>query len=361
MEQLQELIGFLSSEREDVRGYAVNYVAGFTKPGSEYYNFFVEKASSIVPVLLDQREKNALEAHDAVKILINLTSDERPRSEFRDPKILKLIVEKITDVSNIIADLYCMLLSNICKDKAVSDALVTLKIAKQPEIINSDLALDQLTQLFLMGVGENRLNKKANFDFLSSVFAELTIDKPGREYFINPDSDGKVPLTKVMVFSEYPELIRRGGVISVLKNVCFSINLHKELLSEDHINILPYILLPLCGPDDYDEEDMDGMPEEVQLLPPEKQRETDHQLRLTLVEALVLLATHRESREHLRKKKVYPIIRQLHLSDNDEQTSEAIDKLVQLLMRYEENDERANENINNTPKIRNMDEDFEEI
>ena len=52
------------------------------------------------------------------------------------------------------------------------------------------------------------------------------------------------------------------------------------------VQILPYVLLPLAGPEELSEEDMEGMPDELQYLPDDKTREADAKLRLMLIETL---------------------------------------------------------------------------
>lgn len=98
------------------------------------------------------------------------------------------------------------------------------------------------------------------------------------------------------------------------------------------INALPYILLPLAGPEDLDLEvcsafsaghfvshssinpqEQEKLPAELQLLPDTKKRESDEILRLTHVETLLLLCATRAGREYLREHGVYEIVRALHL------------------------------------------------
>ncbi|OMH83509.1 Protein HGH1-like protein [Zancudomyces culisetae] len=227
-----------------------------------------------------------------------------------------------------------MLLSNLTKNPTITDKIIKLNVQKAGDLCESERAIDQLTEVFVKGV-DSLYNKNANYHFLASAFADISTTTEGVKYFVSRASfDGEVPITKVMVFSEYPELIRRGGVASSIKNVCFDLEAHERLLHE--LNILPYILLPLCGNDEYDENDMDGMPDEVQFLGDDKKIETDPALRNSLLEALILLCTKRSSREYLREKKVYSILRQLHLKETNQQALEAIDRLVQFLMNEEE-------------------------
>lgn len=60
---------------------------------------------------------------------------------------------------------------------------------------------------------------------------------------------------------------------------------HEWLLNED-LDLLSRILLPLAGPEQFDEEDNEKLPLDLQYLPDDKERESDPNLRLALLEAL---------------------------------------------------------------------------
>ena len=106
-------------------------------------------------------------------------------------------------------------------------------------------------------------------------------------------------------------------------------------MTDTDLNLLPFLLLPLMGPEDYDEEDLDGMPDELQLLSSDKTRESDPRIRLILIETLLLFASTRTGRDILRAKKVYPIVQKLHLWEDSEQVKETIERLVVLVMGEE--------------------------
>jgi len=135
--------------------------------------------------------------------------------------------------------------------------------------------------------------------------------------------------------------VRRKGVASTIKNVAFDIPSHSAFLSEDEINILPYLLLPITGNEEFDEEDTLAMLPDLQLLPPDKARDNDPSIIQTHVETLMLLTTTREGRDLMREVKVYPIIRETHLQVEDEGVREACERLVQVLMRDEEGEEKV--------------------
>lgn len=81
---------------------------------------------------------------------------------------------------------------------------------------------------------------------------------------------------------------------------------------------------------------MEGMPDELQLLPDTKKRESDAKIVQMLVETLVLLTSTRFGRDTLRHRKVYPIVQKLHLASVNDQVNDVIERLVNMLMRDEE-------------------------
>lgn len=55
--------------------------------------------------------------------------------------------------------------------------------------------------------------------------------------------------------------------------------------------MLPWVLSPLMGPEEYEMDEMEALPPTLQFLPPEKTREKDPVLRMMCVEILLLLST----------------------------------------------------------------------
>ena len=101
------------------------------------------------------------------------------------------------------------------------------------------------------------------------------------------------------------------------------------------IDALPYILLPLAGPEEFDLEAQEQLPEALQFLPPTKQREPDAVLRLTHVETLLLLCTTQWGRDYLRTHGVYEVVQALHEQESNVTVSEHVERLVNLLQRAE--------------------------
>ena len=283
-------------------------------------------------------------AKNALTILINLSSHDTEILEnlANDDAFLESIMARITSQKEPNANEYAMLLANLAKSDTVK-RLITLKRSIPQQLSSSAIALDQLMDCFVKGA-EGQYNKDADFNYLSYFFADISKHKEGRQYFLTrQDYDQVVPITKLTVFTEHKSHIRRKGVASTLKNVAFDIESHPMLLAEDEANLLPYILLPVMGSEEYSEEDSNGMLTDLQLLPPDKTRDSDPEIIVTHLETLLLLSTERAGRDRMREIKVYPIVRECHLHVEDEEVRERCDRLVNMLMRDEEGEEKVEE------------------
>ena len=101
------------------------------------------------------------------------------------------------------------------------------------------------------------------------------------------------------------------------------------------IDALQHILLPLAGPEEFDLDAQEQLPDALQFLPQTKQREPDAVLRLTHIETLLLLCTTLWGRDYLRTHGVYEVVRALHEQDTNEAVSEHVERLVNMLKRVE--------------------------
>lgn len=265
-----------------------------------------------------------------------------------------------------------MILANMSKSASITK-LTTLQREVPKPLSTSPLAIDQLLDCFVKGANGS-YNKSADYDYLCYLFADLAKHESGRKHFLAPAAEGEgankekvIPISKLVVFTEHGSAIRRRGVASTIKNVCFDVLAHDKLLSTDGVNLLPYILLPLMGSEEYSDEDGDGMLDECQLLPPDKERDSQPDIICIHLETLLLLTTSPEGRKRLRDVKVYPIVRELHSKVENEDVRESSDRLVQVLMRGEPGDphpaadaQAAAEADSGTARIKEVEEDEDE-
>ena len=128
--------------------------------------------------------------------------------------------------------------------------------------------------------------------------------------------------------------LRRQGIAGTIRNCCFEKDSAWWLIHE--VNVVNHILYPLAGPEELDDFEKKGMDPDLYLDGPDKVREPIQTTRLLLVEAILLLcASGRKSRESLRVKRTYVVIKLADMAEESEDVSEVIGDCVQYLRRDE--------------------------
>ncbi|KAH9933384.1 DUF383-domain-containing protein [Fomitopsis serialis] len=387
-EQLKELIPFLHEQNPQVRQIALANLVGHTPKDAPNRQIFFAGLSGgglqqqgdnqiIRDLKLLCRDQLAT-AHDAFRALVNLSDSPLMLGPLSEPSFVNFIVSYILNHQATLADLASMLLSNLTTSTSVCSTLLNLTVSILPDPKSPTLyfpvqsqcgtcpapvpypageprsvgALPLLLDAFVQGAAaeetedkEKRI-RKGTLHFLSSVFANLSTTPTGRMFFLTPlptdplksEGDLEYPLTKLL-----------GGVASTIKNCAFHVQAHRALLSSEServavppstaeasgMDILPYVLLPLAGPEEFDLEDQELLPPALQFLPATKTREPDSVLRLTHVETLLLLCTTRWGRDYMRSHGVYEIVRALHENEQVDKISEHVERLVNFLQRAE--------------------------
>lgn len=387
--ELEELVEFLHHGNTQIRQIAAEHLVPYSST-----NHALFKRNQLEPVRdlkLLIRDYTPI-ATNALTTLTNLSSSgdrELLWALSRDGVFVEALLAKLVDVADSNADLCCGLLANLLKDDELARSLETLDRAVPPrkkvkvqtageesrtvevEVTTTSRALSQLMDCFVRG-SEYTLNPAATFDYLAYVFADITKFAEGRKYLLTKqDYDGVVPVTKLLVFTEHSSLTRRKGVASTIKNICFETDTdtHARLLADDStadtdtngIGVLPYVLLPIAGPEELDEKDTENMLPELQMLPADKKRESDCDVITTHLETLLLLTSTRPGRTRLRDVSVYPIVRELHLAVEDEGVREMCERLVNVLMRDEDEREARIDQEKEKEKELGEDHRIEEI
>lgn len=346
--ELEELVLFLHQPLPAVVQIALENLVGYSQ-GEHQKVFAYDNYRAITDLKELAKLKLSVMVGQAITILANLCDDPAMRDLISDDKaFLEYVGLQILDLDNTHADLMCILLTNMAKHDTIISILhmTATHDDRHKQVFKSLRIVDCLMDCFVKGQ-DRLLNKYANYDYLSYFFADFARFKEGCIYFVTAQEyDGVVPISKILVFTEYYDSkTRREGVASTIKNSLFETAQHMTLLTNPDINLLPYLLLPLAGPEPFDDDDMFNLPDELQLLPDDKKREPLPQIMCTHLESLLLLCTTREAREYLRSHSAYAVIKALYNVVNDENVEDLIDRLVQMLMRddapaeEEENDE----------------------
>nr|CAG4651117.1 EOG090X08WK [Simocephalus serrulatus]SVE94340.1 EOG090X08WK [Simocephalus serrulatus] len=321
MTEIEELSQFLTLEtRLDVKALALQQTLGLT--GTAEGRQLLIKTNSVFKnlcQLLNDSQKSV--ATDASLALINLSADEEIIESLvtEGTDVIENMLKIITNPEHDLADPACMVLSNLTRKKNGSEQ-VFKRMAEN---------LDRYIDIFC----QEKYNKKgARLHYLAAVFSNLSQIPAMREHIVNPS---RSCLQRLVSFTDYKDsIVRRGGVLGLIKNCCFETEHHPWLLSKA-VDLLPKLLLPLAGPEEFDEEDNDKLPIDLQYLSEDKTREQDPDIRKMLLEALTQLCATKSGREYLRAKNTYVILRELHKWEKDANVLAVLEHLVNIIIRYE--------------------------
>ncbi|KAJ4153741.1 hypothetical protein LMH87_010215 [Akanthomyces muscarius] len=340
--ELEELVGFITNQNPQVRLLATENLVPYSLSDPSIFKVDDMRPIKNLKVLLNDHPQVA---EHALSSLINLSGDlDVLECLATDDKFLDLVLSFIVGPKEENANLLTMVLANMTKSDSLK-RIIDKKQEPPKELGSDDSILNQLMDLFVKGQ-DGSYNPEGDFDYLAYVLADLSKHDDIRKYFVTEQAYDKViPITKLKVFTEHKSDVRRKGVASTLKNVAFDLDSHPSFLSTQGIDILPYIMLPITGNEEYDVDETMNMLPDLQLLPPDKKRDPDNTIIQTHLETLLLLTTTRLGRDYLREVNIYPVIRETHSRVNDEEVQEACDRLVQLIMRDEEGEDRDQKRI----------------
>ncbi|XP_016133366.1 protein HGH1 homolog, partial [Sinocyclocheilus grahami] len=214
------------------------------------------------------------------------------------------------------------------------------------------IGLDKVVEIFCT----EGFNKKASLHYLGPLLSNLTQLPEARHFILDKD---RCVIQRLLPYTQYEESsTRRGGVVGTLRNCCFDYTHHEWLLS-DAVDILPYLILPLAGPEELSEEENEGLPVDLQYLPEDKKREDDPDIRKMLLETLMLLTATKVGRQIMKNKNVYPIMREFHKWEKDPHVISACEKLIQVLIGDEP--EAGMENLMEVEIPKDVEEKLKEL
>ncbi|XP_018568178.1 protein HGH1 homolog isoform X2 [Anoplophora glabripennis] len=360
MEALTELAKFIQvGARLDLKAAALEHLLGLT--GTEDGLTTIIEVSQILVSLISLLDDTSVPiAKDASLCLINISANEKgavalinvdvtkdcPPLQTPPGNIVCQALKNIFDPGSCIADHCCMILSNLTRPSHLIETVIDV-------IEKSDKSFEGLINVFT----KNQYNKNnAKLHYLGPVLSNLSQSHRVRMQVLDRN---KCVIQRLLPFTEYKDsLVRRGGIVGTLKNCCFEMDFHEWLLSGE-VDILPRLLLPLAGNEEFDEEDNDKLPLELQFLPESKTREEDPDIRCILLEALTQLVAKRPNREYIRDKNTYVILRELHKWEKDKKALAACENLVDILIRTEE--EIGEENLKEIEVPHDLQKNFDKM
>ncbi|XP_074841649.1 protein HGH1 homolog isoform X1 [Carettochelys insculpta] len=315
-EQARELLGFLRLDtRPDLKGQATGYVLGLTG-SAEGQALLGSRPDFLEALLLLTGDSSLAVVKDCYHSLINLSTAAATHGTLG--KGLPVLLPRLLDPGYACADQVCTLLSNLSREEGSCRRMFQ---AMQ----EAGVGLAQVVDAFCT----EGYNQKATLHYLGPLLSNLTQLPEAREFLLDRS---RCVVQRLLPYTQYEgSAVRRGGVIGTLRNCCFEYRYHEWLLGTE-VDLLPFLLLPLAGPEELPEEEMERLPVDLQYLPQDKQREEDPDLRKMLLEAILLLTATKAGRRLVREKGTYLVLRELHRWEPEPDVLAACEKLIQVLI-----------------------------
>ncbi|OQR93069.1 hypothetical protein ACHHYP_02939 [Achlya hypogyna] len=340
--EMQELVGFLSSPRADLRQSAMQLALGLTATDAGVLSLI--KADAVKALCRLVSDVNTI-ARDAIHALVNMTATHPVACEtaLKFDIVNRLMNQLDSDFAH--KDLSMMLLANVTTTPDGAKALV----ANDAKYKVREVILQKLTMLFLesepepegidLATGEPKWDD--DYQYIANVLANITQLEEGRDFLLQMRQSSTPPKALVEVLLPQihsPNVVRRRGIVQAVRNLCFDSDNHFFLY--DTLDVVGHMQKRLAGPEPLELDEKNGMTNLVLgCLGAKKKRESDVAVRQAAVECLILFCSSRNGRNVLRQKKVYPIVRNAHLVEANDEVSDQIYKLVDFLIRDEEGEE----------------------
>lgn len=311
-----ELLGFLRLDtRPDVKGQATGYVLGLT--GSpEGRALLAGRPDLLQALLLLTGDRSSAVASDCYHALINLSAAAQAHGALAGG--LPLLLPRLLAPGYAFADQLCTLLANLSREQG--SCRQVLRAMQEAGVGLAQVVGALCTEGY---------NTQAALHYLGPLLSNLTQLPEARAFLLDPS---RCAVQRLLPYTQYEgSAIRRGGVIGTLRNCCFESQHHAWLLGAE-VDLLPFLLLPLAGPEDFPEEEMERLPVDLQYLPPDKQREKDPDIRKMLLEAILLLTATKAGRQLVKQKGTYLVLRELHRWETEPDVLAACEKLIQVLI-----------------------------
>ncbi|XP_038411745.1 protein HGH1 homolog [Canis lupus familiaris] len=321
--EVATLLPFLApGARADLRAEAVRHVLALT--GSGPGRALLAGQALLLRALVELAAAPApAPARDAARALVNLAAEpglHEPLLE-AEPALPARLLGRALDPEWPWAEEAAAVLANLSREPAPCAALMAALAAAGP----GGSGLERLVRA-LCTPG---YNARAPLHYLGPVLSNLSQRRAARAFLLDPD---RCVVQRLLPLTQFPDSsVRRGGVVGTLRNCCFE-HRHHEWLLGPKVDILPFLLLPLAGPEDFSEEEMERLPVDLQYLPPDKQREPDADIRKMLIEAIMLLTATVFGRQQVRNQGAYLILRELHSWEPEPDVQVACEKLIQVLI-----------------------------
>ncbi|XP_072458799.1 protein HGH1 homolog isoform X1 [Notamacropus eugenii] len=326
----QEFVTFLSqSTLPDVQAEAAHYILGLT--GSETGRSLLVSQKGLLQALARLLEAPPAAAAGAVadawRTLVNLCAEPSVHGALLAalPGLPAQLLGRALAPSWPWAGEAAAALSNLTREAGPGRQL----LEESGFEATSDAAQEPSLARLVTALTTPGYNPHAPLHYLASLLSNLSQLPAARAVLLDPD---RCLIQRLLPLIHCPDsAVRRMGVVGTLRNCCFEHRSHEWLLGPQ-VELLTFLLLPLAGPEEFSEDEIDRLPVDLQYLPPEKEREPDADIRKMLIETIMLLTATAPGRKLVKDQGTYLVLRELYTWEHDPNVRLACEKLIQVLI-----------------------------
>ncbi len=219
MADLHELLGFLTlgSPRLDLKSAALDCVLGLT--GSKDGQKLIRDNQGLLRCLFDlTKDAQPQISRDACLALVNLSGVEGIADVILGLGVIPGLLKCLVDPKYTHADKVCMILSNLTRSERGSMEFVKVITGAGGEPVGGECpTLYQLVDIF----DQPGYNKDANLHYLAPLFSNISQVPVSRHLLMDRS---KCVVQRFLPYTQFGgSLIRRGGVVGLLRNLCFEV------------------------------------------------------------------------------------------------------------------------------------------
>ncbi|EEC66922.1 hypothetical protein OsI_33524 [Oryza sativa Indica Group] len=291
-DELDELLGFLSSPQPNVRGAAAGIVRGLTGD-ADGLRALSARADRALPALLRLLASAGGELGTggaAADSLVNLSQDGALSARLVSLGAVVAamdVVAKRGGEQPGLARSLVMLLANLTQVDSGVAALLQVGDEKM-----QGLYVAKLVRSFCRSSSESE--EEDIFEHVASILVNISKVEAGRRILMEPK---RGLLKQIIRQSDSTNQLRKKGVVSTIRNCCFEADTQIQNLLSLAEYIWPALLLPVAGKKIYSEEDRSKMPPELaNALSHEREAVENSEIRQQALEAIYMIVLQDEGR-----------------------------------------------------------------
>eukprot|EP00127_Corallochytrium_limacisporum_P005519 Clim_evm36s207 gene=Clim_evmTU36s207 len=322
MEQYKEIAGFLSSDRIDVSMQAIQICLSVT--GDRDVTVALASLPDFWLGLNKCIRQPEIVGNAAVQLTVNVTAHDDGAIFEQVPKyFIRTLADTLKNKAHMV-DYTAMALNNITRSP------ITLR-----KCVAEDENIAEVVDLFIDTVATAGVNdkKEQRAKYLLPAIANMAQEGGVRKALLADDAK---QLKKIMTFSRHEDDFIRQAVFMILKNLGMDYECVENMFQGMGDDLFLALMMPLAGPEDeFRDDEMEGLPEDLQFLEDDKKREPNPEIRLTILEAIFALCGTRQGRDYMRSRQCYPLLREYHKTEDNADCDEKVTDVIHILLSVE--------------------------